>query len=309
MSWTASDMPDQTGKTALITGANSGLGLHSAVALAGRGARVLMACRDPRRAAAALEQVASAASGPPPETVSLDLADLASVQSGAQAIAERAPVIDLMMLNAGVMAMPRGRTADDFETHFGTNHLGHFALAGRLIGHVLAAPAPRVVVISSLGHRAGRIRWNDPNWTGRLYSSTLAYGQSKLANLLFMTELARRADAGDIPLLVAAAHPGGAHTNLASHNPNPVITTAYELMRRYITQPGEVGVLPQLYAATMPDVVQADYWGPDGPLEFHGGPARAAASRAARDADAGARLWALSETLTGVSWPAPLGTK
>jgi protochlorophyllide reductase len=164
------------------------------------------------------------------------------------------------------------------------------------------------VVVSSLGHRVGRIRWNDPNWTRRLYSSTLAYGQSKLANLLFMTELARRSDFNGAPLLVAAAHPGGAHTNLASHNPNPVISTAYGLMRRYITQPAEVGVLPQLYAATMPDVVQADYWGPDGPLEFHGGPARASMSRAARDPATGARLWELSEKLTGESWPAPLGT-
>jgi NAD(P)-dependent dehydrogenase (short-subunit alcohol dehydrogenase family) len=308
MGWTASDIPDQTGKVALITGANSGLGLHSAVALAARGAHVLMACRDPRRAAVAVEQVAAVASGPPPVAVQLDLADLGSVRAGAGKIAAQAPVIDLMLLNAGVMAMPRSRTADDFEIHLGTNHLGHFALAGRLIPQVLAAPAPRVVVTSSLGHWAGRIRWNDPNWTRRFYSSTLAYGQSKLANLLFMGELARRADASGSPLLVAAAHPGSAHTNLASHNDNPVVRTVYDLLRRYSTQPAEMGALPQLYAATMPDVVRADYWGPDGPFEFHGGPARASVSRAARDRVAGERLWTLSERLTGVSWPDPLGT-
>ena len=308
MGWTANDIPDHTGKVALITGANSGLGLHSALALAARGAQVLMACRDPHRAAVAVEQVAAAASGPPPLVVQLDLADLSSVREAAETIGAQAPRIDLLMLNAGVMAMPRSRTADDFEIHFGTNHLGHFALAGRLISHVLASPEPRVVVTSSLGHRVGRMRWNDPNWSGRLYSSSLAYGQSKLANLLFMTELARRADACGSPLLVVGAHPGSAHTNLASHNDNPVVRGVYDLMRRYSTQPGEMGALPQLYAATMPDVVQADYWGPDGPFEFHGGPARASASRAARDQVAAERLWTLSECLTGVTWPSPLSS-
>jgi NAD(P)-dependent dehydrogenase (short-subunit alcohol dehydrogenase family) len=300
--WTADRMPDQAGRTVLITGSNSGIGLESALALAARGARVLLACRDRGRAGSARARVAAAATGAAPEVLELDLADLASVRACGRGLLDAGTPVDVLMLNAGVMAMPRGRTADGFETHLGTNHLGHFALAGTLAPALLAAPAPRLVTTSSLAHRAGRVRWRDPQWTGRVYSATLAYGQSKLANLLFTRELDRRARAAGSALVAVAAHPGGAQTNLAHVHGNPLSRAFYDFMRPR-TQPAAQGALPQLYAATEP-VPGGSYWGPDGPLEYSGRPAPAATARAARDDRAARRLWELSEQLTGVRWPA-----
>lgn len=303
--WTAKDIPDQTGRTVLVTGANSGLGLRSAEALAAAGARVLLACRNADKAATACAQVAAGATGPAPEVVPLDLSDLESVRT----ITDRLPAdvdhLDLLMNNAGVMAVPLSRTPQGFELQMGTNHLGHFALTAQLLPLLLSAPAPRVVTVSSFGHKPGRIRWHDPNWEKGRYLAWPAYFQTKLANLLFTAELQRQATEAGTALLSAAAHPGYAATNLAAAGPgstNALMRRATALSDRLLGQPDTMGALPQLYAATMPDVQPNDYWGPDGFLEQHGHPKRVGRTARARDADAARRLWAMSEELTGATY-------
>jgi protochlorophyllide reductase len=304
-------MPDQTGRTVVVTGANSGLGLRSAEALARRGAAVVLACRDVGRAEAARAGVAAAATGPAPTVVVLDLADLASVRKAADEIAERCGRIDVLMNNAGVMAPPLQRTADGFEMQFGTNHLGHFALTGLLLPALLRAEGPRVVTTSSLMHRRSDDRWDDPNAELRPYERWTAYGRSKLANLLFMRELARGARDAGRDLVSVAAHPGYAATHLqrttARHTGGWLVSHVAGAMvavgSRVVAQSDAAGALPQLYAATMPDVASGDYFGPGGPFEVRGAPARVGMARAARDDTAARRLWALSEDLTGVTYP------
>lgn len=309
---TAPTVPDQHGRTVVVTGANSGLGLATARTLAAAGARVLLACRNPERAAAALDEVrAAATSGPAPETVQLDLADLESVATAADDIAHRTDTVDVLVNNAGIMAPPESRTVQGFETQFGVNHLGHFALTGRLLPSLLAATAPRVVTVSSGGHRAGWIHWDDLA-AERHYSAWLRYGQSKLANLLFTTELARLADAHGTALVAAAAHPGYAATNLTHNGPgdrgaNRVMDTLTRIGDRLLAQSSEQGAIPQVHAATATDVVGNDYFGPDGFLEQSGKAAkRVGRSRLASDAEAARRLWDVSTELTGVAyvWPA-----
>jgi len=304
--WTVEQLPDQTGRTVLVTGANSGLGLRTAEALAGAGARVLLACRNAEKANAALESVAARATGAEPEVVALDLADLDAVAAAADAVGSRVERLDVLVNNAGVMAIPQRRTAQGFEMQFGTNHLGHFALTGRVLPLLLAAEAPRVVNVSSGAHRPGRIRWDDPNWHRGRYHRWIAYSQSKLANLLFTSELQRRAAAVGSPLLAVAAHPGYASTNLQAVGPqmsgNRFMERAMDLANRVFGQSDAMGALPQLYAATMPDVGPDDYWGPDGLLEQRGHPKRVGRSKAASDPDAARRLWTLSEELTGVTY-------
>jgi NAD(P)-dependent dehydrogenase (short-subunit alcohol dehydrogenase family) len=297
--WTTADMPDQSGRTVLITGANSGLGLRSAEALAGRGARVLLACRNAAKAAAALDAVRARASGPEPEVVALDLADLDSVRTAAKDVESRIESLDVLLNNAGIMAVPRATTPQGFESQLGTNHLGHFALTGLLLPLLLAAPAPRVITTSSQAHRTGTMRWNDLQWT-RGYERWRAYGQSKLANLLFTRELDRRARAAGSVLVAAAAHPGWAATHLQSGE--GVAKRLSALGNRVFAQSDAQGALPQLYAATMPDVAGNDYFGPDGLFERAGYPKRVGCTAAARnDADA-SRLWTVSEELTGVTY-------
>lgn len=293
----------------LVTGANSGLGLRTAEALAAHGALVLLACRDAGRASVALDAVAEVATGPAPELVSLDLASLASVREAASAVSERLDHLDVLVNNAGIMAVPRGRTVDGFERQIGTNHLGHFALTGLLLPVLLAAPAPRVVTVSSHAHRIGRVVPEDLSFEHRRYARWRAYGQSKLANLLFTSELQRRATAAGTSLLAAAAHPGYAATNLSSGFTAglPLAAPVLRLGDRLVGQPDHLGALPQLYAATMPDVAPDDYWGPDGMGERRGHPCRVGRSSLARDLDTAQRLWERSEDLTGVRypWPAP----
>jgi NAD(P)-dependent dehydrogenase (short-subunit alcohol dehydrogenase family) len=306
--WTAHDIPDQSGRAILVTGANSGLGLRSAERLAAAGARVLLACRNAERAAAAHEAVAAQARGPEPEVVTLDLSDLDSVAACAQGLTERLDHLDVLMNNAGVMAVPLARTAQGFEQQMGTNHLGHFALTGRLLPLLLAARAPRVITVSSTGHRPGRIRWDDPNWERGHYRAWPAYFQTKLANLLFTAELQRQAVEAGTALLAAAAHPGYAATNLATAGPgsaNAFMRRGAALSDRVFGQSDAKGALPQLYAATMPDVAPNDYWGPDGFLEQRGHPRRVGRTHRAQDPDAARRLWSLSEELTGVTYPWP----
>jgi NAD(P)-dependent dehydrogenase (short-subunit alcohol dehydrogenase family) len=304
--WTTDDIPDQTGRTVLVTGANSGLGLRSAEALAAAGARVLLACRNAEKAASALESVKATAAGAAPEVVPLDLADLDAVAASAADVASRVECLDVLMDNAGVMALPLRRTAQGFEMQFGTNHLGHFAYTGRLLPTLLRAQAPRVVVVSSQAHRMGRIRWDDLNWERGRYSKWLAYGQTKLANLLFAAELQRRATTAGTALTAASAHPGYAATNLSAAGPemagNRLMQGLTKIGDRVAGQSDAQGALPQLYAATMPDVRPDDYFGPDGPFEQRGYPRRVGRSRAASDPTAAARLWKASEALTGVTY-------
>ena len=299
--WSAADVPDQSGRVALVTGANSGLGLHTSIALARKGARVLMACRDAGRAQAALQRVRADVPGATVELVTLDLASLASVEAAADEVAGRTPVLDLLVDNAGVMATPKGVTADGFELQLGTNHLGHFALTGRLLPLLLTAPAARVVVVSSGAHRTGRIAFDDLQ-SERGYSRWKAYGQSKLANLLFVRELDRRAAA--TPLLVAAAHPGYAATHLQSGQGSFLLEAVMKVGNAVIAQSDEAGALPSLYAATMPDVRRGDYWGPS-LAELRGAPKRVGRSTAAQDDAAARRLWDESERLTGVTYALP----
>ncbi len=304
-------MPDQTGRTVVITGANSGLGLRSAEALARRGAAVILACRSPERAEAARAQVAAAATGADPTVVALDLADLASVRKAAVEIDASVDRVDVLMNNAGVMALPLQRTADGFEMQFGTNHLGHFALTGLLLPALGRAGAPRVITTSSNMHRRGDGRWDDPNAELRPYERWAAYGRSKLANLLFARELGRRATEAGAPLVSAAAHPGYASTHLAQSTARQtggwlvsrIATAAVTIGDALVAQSDAAGALPQLYAATAPDVSSGDYFGPSGPGQMRGGPKPVGMSAAARDDAAARQVWELSENLTGVTYP------
>lgn len=301
--WTETDIPDQTGRTILVTGANSGLGLRSAEALARAGAFVIMACRNETKASAACDAVCAVARAKPAAVVRLDLSDLGSVRACAAEVHERFGRIDVLMNNAGVMAMPLQRTAEGHEMQFGTNHLGHFALTGLLLP-ALGGPGARVVTTSSMAHRRGSIRWDDVDWHHR-YSKWLAYAQSKLANLLFAFELDRRAGAAGAKLTSVAAHPGYAATHLQAASPrasgNRLGVAVMELGNRLIAQSDAMGALPQLYAATMPDVDGGQYFGPD-LLEWRGHPRRVGASRRAHDVEAARRLWSMSEDLTGVTY-------
>jgi NAD(P)-dependent dehydrogenase (short-subunit alcohol dehydrogenase family) len=304
--WTAADIPDQTGRTVLVTGANSGLGLRTAEALAARGAHVLMGCRDATRGEAARSEVTTGATGPAPEVVPLDLADLGSVRDAARSVADAVERLDVLVNNAGVMAMPLRRTADGFELQFATNHLGHYALTGLLLPVLLRAKGPRVVTVSSNVHRMGRNDWSDPNWERRRYLKWLAYGQSKLANLLFTRELARRAHEAGSPLVAVAAHPGNSATHLlpasTEASGNRLVGQMMNWGNQLIGQPDSAGALPQLYAATMPDVIPGEYFGPDRLFQLRGHPTRVGSSAAARDDEAARRLWQLSEELTGVAY-------
>ena len=305
MTWNRKDMGDLRGRTAVVTGANSGLGLESAQALAAAGARVLLACRDEERARKALATVAGEATGAEPEIVRLDLADLDSVAAAAADVAGRVDRLDILLNNAGVMAIPLRRTAQGHEAQFGTNHLGHFALTGRLLPVLLAAGQPRVVTTSSFMHHMGRMRWDDLD-RQRGYRKWDAYGQSKLANLLFTFGLDRQARAAGTSLVAAAAHPGYASTELQRRGPemsgNRFMAVAMGLANRAVAQPPEGGALPQLYAAVAPEVGGGDFVGPGGPFELRGSPKKVrAAKRAYREADT-ERLWRASEEMTGVTY-------
>lgn len=301
--WTARDIPDLGGKTAIVTGANSGLGFETSKALAGAGATVIMACRNPTRAESAAEAIRRAHGQADVEIMALDLADLASVRVFAQVANQRCSRLDLLINNAGVMALPERRTADGFEMQFGTNHLGHFALTGLLFERLKATPGARVVTESSLAHRFGRIRFHDLQWE-RGYSKWLAYGQSKLANLMFALELDRRLRAESIDLFSLSAHPGFSATHLQFAGPemsgSKIATLGMKASNTLFAQSRDRGALPALYAATSDDVTGGDYIGPGGFQEIQGFPARASVSKRARDPDTAQRLWSVSEALTGV---------
>ncbi|MFJ8489901.1 oxidoreductase [Streptomyces sp. NPDC094038] len=289
--WNASDLPGLAGRTAVVTGANSGLGLTAADALARAGAHVVLAVRDPERGRAAAARVNGST-----EVRRLDLADLSSVREFA---AGWDRPLDLLVNNAGVMMLPELRTKDGFEMQFGTNHLGHFALTNLLLPHL----TDRVVTVSSGLHRGGDgvIHFDNVNLEGA-YNPTRAYAQSKLANLLFVLELQRRLAEAGSPVRALAAHPGYAATNLQSHTANPLARLGMRLGNRLLAQDDRAGTLPTLFAATQ-DLPGASYVGPDGLGEMRGAPALVGRSAAASDPAAARRLWTLSEELTGVRWP------
>jgi NAD(P)-dependent dehydrogenase (short-subunit alcohol dehydrogenase family) len=300
--WTAADVPDQTGRTVVVTGANSGIGLEAASVLAGRGARVVLACRDLGKARGALEAIRAEHRDARLELAKLDLASLASVREFAKAFADAHATLDVLLANAGVMAVPRRTTADGFELQLGTNHLGHFALTALLLPQLLAAPAARIVVVSSGAHRAGRIRFDDLQGARR-YGRWTAYAQSKLANLLFAFELERRLRAAGARAIAVACHPGYAATNLQFAGPRMAGSRLAErwwaLSNRLLAQDARMGALPLLYAATAPDVRGGEYFGPGGFAEQRGYPARARPSPRALDLATAARLWESSAALTG----------
>ncbi|WP_432102663.1 oxidoreductase [Streptomyces sp. bgisy091] len=303
-SWNLDDMPDLSGTTAVVTGANSGIGAVTALTLARSGARTVLACRDHERGSRALDAVRRAAPGSDTRLVPLDLADLSSVADAAGRIAKETDGrLDLLVNNAGVMALPLLRTADGFEMQFGTNHLGHFALTHHLLPLLGTGGMSRVVTVSSLGHRIGRIDFDNLN-AERGYDKWRAYMQSKLANLLFTAELQRRADAAGRPILSLAAHPGLSATELGQAGPRLAGRTwaaKLERLTRVYTQRPSAGALPVLYAATLPDALGGSYYGPRLLGETRGGPAPARTSTRAQDMDTARALWEESARLTGVS--------
>ncbi len=315
VSWTAAaNMPDMSGQTVLVTGANSGLGLRSAEAFAAAGARVLLGCRDPDRADRAWLRVASLARDRPPEVALVDLADLASVRRASREIAERTDRLDVLLNNAGIMGGPYRKTVDGFELQFGTNHLGHFALTGQVLPLLLAVPGARVVTVSSNMHRMGHIGWDDLNYGVTRYTPWGAYSQSKLANLLFTRALARRAADAGRDLVAVAAHPGAAATNLFGANARASsrgLTRAAGIVAkgaaRVFSQSEVAGARPLLYAATDRGIAPGDYVGPFGPGQLRGRPTLVNASRAAGDDKSADLLWEVSERLTGViyDWGEP----
>ena len=285
------DVPTMTGRTVVVTGANSGIGRVTARVLAARGARTVLAVRD-----LAKGRGAAATMGGDPEVRRLDLADLASVREFADGFDEP---VDLLVNNAGLMIPPLGRTADGFELQFGTNHLGHFALTNLLLPRIRG----RVVTVSSNGHRAGSIDFEDLNWERRPYRGMAAYGQSKLANLLFTAELQRRLTEVGSPVLATAAHPGMAATNLLRPpGERPRIESIQRRIAHLLAQSDDDGALPTLYAAVA-DVPGNSYAGPGGFLQGRGAPKPVGRSRSARDSGLARRLWTVSERLTGVTFP------
>ena len=300
--WTAGDIPRQDGRVAVVTGANTGLGFETARELAAHGATVVMAVRNLEKGRAAADRITAAVAGAALEVRHLDLTSLESVRETADGLRAAHPRIDLLINNAGVMYPPRELTSDGFELQFGTNHLGHFAFTGLLLDTLLPVAGSRVVTVSSVGHRIrAAIHFDDLQWE-RSYGRVAAYGQSKLANLMFTYELQRRLAAVGAPTIAVAAHPGGADTDLMRHIPRPLSILA-PLVLPLIAQSAQMGALGQLRAATDPAVAGGQYYGPDSRLEAKGYPAVVKSSALSHDADIQRRLWEVSEKLTGVTFP------
>ncbi|MFH1529443.1 MAG: oxidoreductase [Pseudomonadota bacterium] len=295
--WTAENMDGQAGRVAIVTGANTGIGLEAARALAGKGATVVLACRNADRGAAALDLLRTDELSGAAELELLDLASLASVRDFVDRFRGRHQRLDLLINNAGVMMPPLSQTADGFELQFGTNHLGHFALTGLLLDLLLSTEGSRVVTVSSEAHKWGRIDFEDLQWERRPYKRMGAYGQSKLANLLFTYELQRRLDVADAGTRSLSAHPGWTATELQRN------TSLFRFFNPLLAMKPWQGALPTLRAATDPDALGGTFFGPHGVGGVRGYPVRTTSNEASRDeADAG-KLWEISEELTGVRFP------
>ncbi len=305
-SWTPTDMPSLIGKLAIVTGANSGLGYYTTLELARKGAQVILACRSQAKTEEAMQDIRKAVPEAKLEFMALDLSDLKSIRAFAQAFTAKHNKLDLLINNAGVMALPFCKTADGFEMQIGTNHLGHFALTGLLLDVLKATPDSRVVNVASMAHRwTPGMDLDDLNWERKRYKKWDAYGKSKLANLLFTFELDRRLKRAGLNILSVAAHPGYSATNLGFAGPAMAKSLLGKLMMdvgNLFAQPADMGALPQLYAATMPDMQGSDYIGPDGFRQLKGYPKKVGCRRAARDPELASKLWVLSQQLTGVKY-------
>lgn len=308
MAWTEADLPDLTGRRVIVTGANSGLGAQTSRALAQHGASVTMAVRTMPKGEATAARIRELSPDVDLTVMALDLADLASVRAFADEWSQANPEgLDLLINNAGVMAIPRRETADGFEMQFGTNHLGHFALTGHLLPALVASPRSRVVTVSSMAHRAARIDFDDLQGR-RSYRRWRAYANSKLANLLFTSELQRRFAHAELSSKAVAAHPGFAATDLvfdrvpAMHGKS-ISERIMEIGSRTFAQSAQAGALPTLFAATAPGLPGNSYVGPDGAFERAGNPVIVGRSDSAQDAELASRLWSASEELTGVIYP------
>jgi NAD(P)-dependent dehydrogenase (short-subunit alcohol dehydrogenase family) len=298
--WTTANIPDQTGRTAVITGANTGLGYETAAALAAKGAHVVLAVRNLDKGKAAADLISRATPDANVAIQELDLTSLDSIRAAADQLRSNHESIDLLINNAGVMMTPKSTTKDGFELQFGTNHLGHFALTNLLLDRVLAVPGSRIVTVSSQGHRFVRgIRFHDLQWE-RDYGRIRAYGQSKLANLLFTYELQHRLQGTNA--IAVAAHPGGSNTELGRNTP-ALVRSVFDVVGPLLMQSADMGALPTLRAATDPGVLGGQYYGPDGFGEQRGYPKIVASSEASHDTDAQRRLWTVSEELTSVMSP------
>jgi NAD(P)-dependent dehydrogenase (short-subunit alcohol dehydrogenase family) len=302
--WTESDVPDQTGRRALVTGANTGLGWENSRALAGAGAHVVMGCRNPEKADDALQRLLAVHPEASAEILLMDMADLSSISAAVERDGD-AP-LDLLINNAGIMGTEKAKTADGFEGQLGTNHLGHFALTGMLLGRLDAAPAARVVTVSSFGHRPGKIDFDDLQ-SERGYNRWVAYFQSKVANLLFTYELQRRLEAAESSTLALASHPGGSNTELGKSRDGSGGLTAKviawsEPVTARLMQTAQMGALPTLRAAVDPGATGGRYYGPDGWMEQKGHPVVVQSSKRSYDQAVARRLWDVSEELTGVHY-------
>ncbi|WP_152399163.1 oxidoreductase [Paenibacillus cellulositrophicus] len=292
--WTEDHMPDQTGRVAIVTGSNSGIGWEAARVLATNGATVIMACRSIANANMAADQIKTLKPSGKVVVMKLDLGDLESVHAFAAAFRQHYDRLDLLINNAGVAKPPYGKTAQGFELQFGINHLGHFALTGLMLDMLDATPGARIVTVSSLSHRSGVIRFDDLNWE-RNYHPARAYAQSKLANLLFTYELQRRLVAAGQSTLAVASHPGWSATNALRHS------SMMRSLNPLFAQSPKMGVLPTLYAATAPGVRGGDYYGPTS-LELRGYPKKVVSSASSHDEAVARRLWTVSEELTQVKY-------
>jgi NAD(P)-dependent dehydrogenase (short-subunit alcohol dehydrogenase family) len=302
--WTAADIPDLTGKVVLVTGANSGIGFEAAKEFAHHGAHTVLACRSLENAEAALGQLQAELPAAAAEIMLLDLASLDSVKGFAAEFTEQNHRLDVLVNNAGIMMNPYARTSDGFESQFGTNHLGHFALTGLLFDRLLTTPNSRVVTVSSGGHRMGKMDFENLMFEQGGYSPARAYGRSKLANLLFTYELHRRLNAVGADVKALAAHPGGSDTNLGRHLEDRPFFKLWGPMMSRFAQSAAMGALPTLRAAVDPEAVGGQYFGPGGWLEQRGHPVLVASNDASHDETDARRLWAVSAELTGVHFTA-----
>ena len=303
MTWTEKDVPDESGRVAIVTGSNTGLGYDTARVLAARGARVVMAVRDTAKGDAAAARIRELSKGAEVTVHELDLGSLASVRAAAAELAAAHPRIDLLINNAGVMYPPKQNTADGFELQFGTNHLGHFALTGLLLKNLLGVDGSRVVAVASIAHNIrAKIDFADLQWETRRYDRVASYGQSKLANLMFTYDQQRRLAAAKATTIAVAAHPGVAATELVRHVPGAGLPGVSWLSGRLLNT-SELGALPTLRAATDPAVRGGQYYGPDGFRELRGYPKLVTSNAQSHDTAAQERLWTVSEELTGVTYP------
>lgn len=307
--WTENDIPDLKGKTALVTGANSGLGFSTARALAARGAQVILGCRDARKAETAMTAIRTSVPDAKLEFLPGDLSDQSSVRSAAELLKSRHSRLDIQVNNAGIMTLPYTKTKDGFEMLLGTNYLGHFALTGQLLELTRSTPGSRIVTVTSLSERVGKLPLDDLNWEKSGYSRRGAYARSKLANLVFALELGRRLRKAGSNTISVAAHPGYSATNIVYGGVDAqrsILRSIWNLMARVgntiLAQPADRGALPSLYAATAANVKSGDYIGPDGLIEFSGYPKRVKPSRQAQDETLAAGLWEQSQRLTGIAF-------